>query len=89
MSSKHLWLKDPNMLVIFNEGRHYQLTFILTMQYCLGIQPELRSNFDYIFLLGEDFISNRKRLYEHYAGMYPSFDIFQQVFNEITADYGC
>jgi hypothetical protein len=59
------------------------------MQFSLGIPPELRSNFDYIFLLGEDFISNRKRLYEHYAGMFPTFDIFQQVFNEVTSDYGC
>lgn len=89
MSSKHLWLKDPNMLAIFNEGRHYQITFILTMQYSLGIQPELRSNFDYVFLLGEDFINNKKKLYEHYAGMFPSKDIFFQVFEQITDDYGC
>ena len=59
------------------------------MQFSLGIPPELRSNFDYIFLLAEDFISNRKRLYEHYAGMFPSFDIFTQVFNDITEDFGC
>ena len=32
------------------------------MQYAVGIPPEMRSNFDYIFLLAEDFISNRKRL---------------------------
>jgi hypothetical protein len=89
MSSKHLWLKDPNILSIFNEGRHYQLTFILTMQYSLGIQPELRSNFDFIFLLGEDMYSNRKRLYEHYAGMFPTRDIFDQVFLQITENYGC
>ena len=50
----------------------------------MGIPPEMRSNFDYIFLLAEDFISNRKRLYEHYAGMFPNFDIFQQVFTEVT-----
>ena len=89
MSSKHLWLKDPNMLSIFNEGRHYQVTFILTMQYCLGIQPELRSNFDFIFMLGEDFVNNRKKLYEHYAGMFPSKDVFEQVFMQVTDDYGC
>ena len=59
------------------------------MQYAVGIPPELRSNFDYIFLLGEDFISNRKRLYEHYAGMFPSFDIFQRVFDECTENFGC
>lgn len=88
MSSKHLWLKDPNVLSIFNEGRHFQLTFILAMQYSLGIQPELRSNFDFVFLLGEDFINNRKKLYEHYAGMFPSREIFDQVFLQVTDDYG-
>ena len=89
MSSKHLWLKDPNILTVFNEGRHYQLTFILSMQYSLGIQPELRSNFDFVFLLGEDFINNRRKLYEHYAGMFPTRDIFDQVFLQITDNYGC
>ena len=88
MSSKHLWLKDPCMLSIFNEGRHYQITFILAMQYSLGIQPELRSNFDYIFLLGEDFVNNRKKLYEHYAGMFPTRSLFDQVFLQVTDDYG-
>lgn len=89
MSSKHLWLKDPNVLSIFNEGRHYQLTFILAMQYAIGIQPELRNNFDFIFLLGEDTYSSRKKIYEHYAGIFPKFDIFDQVFNQVTDDYGC
>ena len=89
MSSKGTWLKDPNILELFFNGRHHHLSFILTMQFSLGIPPELRSNFDYIFLLAEDITSNRKRLYEHYAGMFPTFDIFQQVFDEITADYGC
>lgn len=89
MSTKHLWLKDPSVLSIFNEGRHYQITFILAMQYSLGIQPELRSNFDYIFLLGEDFVNNRKKLYEHYAGMFPTRILFDQVFTQVTDDYGC
>jgi len=89
MSSKGTWLKDPNILELFFNGRHHHLSFILTMQFSLGIPPELRSNFDYIFLLAEDITSNRKRLYDHYAGMFPTFDIFQQVFSEITTDYGC
>ncbi len=88
MSSKGTWLKDPNILELFFNGRHHHLSFILTMQYSVGIPPEMRSNFDYIFLLAEDTISNRKRLYEHYAGMFPSFDIFQQVFTDVTENYG-
>ena len=89
MSSKGTWVKDENILELFFNGRHHHISFILTMQYSMGIPPEMRSNFDYIFLLAEDFISNRKRLYEHYAGMFPSFDIFCQVFTEVTENYGC
>jgi hypothetical protein len=88
MSSKGTWLKDPNILELFFNGRHHHVSFILTMQYSVGIPPEMRSNFDYIFLLAEDTINNRKRLYEHYAGMFPTFDIFQQVFSDLTENYG-
>jgi|UniRef100_A0A6C0ECZ2 hypothetical protein len=88
MSSKGTWLKDPNILELFFNGRHHHISFILTMQFSLGIPPEMRSNFDYIFLLAEDQITNRKRLYDHYAGIFPTFDIFQQVFSDLTENYG-
>ena len=88
MSSKGEWTKDKNITELFFNGRHHHISFILTMQYSIGIPPEMRSNFDYIFLLAEDIISNRKRLYEHYAGMFSTFDIFQQVFSSITDNYG-
>lgn len=88
MSSKGTWLKDPNITELFFNGRHHKLSFILTMQYAVGIPPEMRSNFDYIFLLAEDNISNRKRLYDHYAGMFPSFTSFCDAFSTITENYG-
>jgi len=89
LSSKGSWMKDQPIMEVFFDGRHYQIMYVLTMQFPLGIKPELRCNFDYIFLLGEDFYSNQKRLHDHYAGMFPSFDSFRQVFLEITKDYGC
>jgi len=89
MGSKGSWIKDENIQELFYNGRHYHITFILIMQYSVGIPPELRSNFDYIFLLAEDFVSNQKRLYEHYAGMFPTLDIFKQVFIDATDDFGC
>lgn len=88
MASKGTWVKDQNILELFFNGRHHHVSFILTMQFALGIPPEMRSNFDYIFLLAEDFKSNRKRLYEHYAGMFPSLESFEKVFSDITQDYG-
>ena len=89
LSKKSSWMKDqPIMELLFN-GRHYRLMYILTMQFPLGITPELRCNFDYIFLLAEDFYSNLKRLFDHYAGMFPTFDSFRTVFNVVTQDFGC
>jgi len=90
MSTKHLWLKDPLILSIFNEGRHYQIApFILSLQYSIGIQPELRNNFDYVFLLGEDTFSSRQKLHQHYAGIFKKYDFFEDVFSQVTDDYGC
>ena len=89
MAAKHLWIKDPKVLEVMNQGRHYQLTYILTMQYCLGIQPELRTQFNFIFLLGDDNAASRRKLWEHWAGVFPKFDLFEQVFLQVTADYGC
>ena len=49
----------------------------------------MRSNFDYIFLLAEDFISNEKDYMTIMLEMFPSFDMFQQVFSDVTENYGC
>lgn len=89
LASKGTWLKDPGIMEMFFNGRHYQLIFILTMQYPLGITPEMRSNFDYIFLLADNFKSNRKRLYEHYAGVFDTQRIFEKVFDQLTENFGC
>lgn len=88
MGSKTTWVKDPNIQELFFNGRHYKITFILTMQFPLGIGPDLRGNFDYIFLLAENMTNNQKRLYEHYAGMFPNLESFKEVFKKITSNYG-
>jgi hypothetical protein len=88
MSSNSSWVKEEPIQELFFNSRHYHLSFILTMPYSLGIPPEMRSNFDYIFLLAEDFTNNKKRLYEHYAGMFPDFNSFNETFTELTENFG-
>ena len=83
------WVKDTNVRSLFMNGRHYHILFILTMQYALGIPPNLRTNIDYVFILRENYVSNRKRLYEHYAGMFPTFEMFCQVMDQCTENYEC
>ena len=83
------WAKDKWMRSVFMNGRHYKLLFLLTMQYALGVPPNLRTNIDYVFILRENYVSNRKRLYEHYAGMFPSFEMFCQIMDQCTENYEC
>ena len=83
------WTKDTNIRYIFTNGRHTHNMLVITSQFALGIPPILRTNIDFVFILRENIISNRKRLYDHYAGMLPTFDIFCQVMDQCTEDYGC
>lgn len=89
LSTKGTWMRDQPITELLFNGRHYDIMYILTMQHPLGITPELRGNFDYIFLLADDIVSNLKRIYDHYAGMFPDFNSFKQVFSQLTEDYGC
>jgi hypothetical protein len=83
------WVKDINIRSLFMNGRHYKILFILTMQFALGIPPNLRTNIDYVFILRENIYNNRKRIYEHYAGMFPTFEMFCQVMDQCTENYEC
>jgi hypothetical protein len=83
------WLKNITIRKLFMNGRHLHILYMITQQYCLGLPPALRTNVDYVFILREPNISNRKRLYEQYAGIFPSFEIFCQVMDQCTENFEC
>ena len=83
------WTRDKMMRLLFMNGRHWKMMLIITMQYPLGIPPNLRTNIDYVFILREPYISNRKKIYENYAGMFPTFESFCQVMDQCTENYEC
>ena len=83
------WVRSKNVRSLFMNGRHYKMLFIITMQYSLGIPPNLRTNVDFVFILRENIYQNRKRLYDSYAGMFPSFDMFCQVMDQCTENFAC
>ncbi len=83
------WTRDKNILYLFLNGRHVKVFFLITMQYPLGIQPALRTNVDYVFILREPYQSNRKRIYENYGAAFPSFEFFCQVMDQCTQNYEC
>ena len=83
------WTRDKMMRLLFMNGRHWKIMLVITMQYPLGIPPNLRTNIDYVFILREPYINNRKRIYENYAGMFPTFESFCQVMDQCTENYEC
>jgi hypothetical protein len=83
------WINNKDVRYLFMNGRHVHTMFIITMQYAMGIPPNLRTNIDYVFILRENYVSNRRRLYEQYAGMFPDFDSFCQVMNQCTENFEC
>ena len=68
-------------------GRHYKNTTIFTMQYPVILKPELRVNYDYIFLLADDNIQNIKKIYDTFGGFFKTFEEFKTVFLELTKDF--
>lgn len=81
------WINEESTRFIFMNGRHIDLMTIITMQYPLGITPNLRTNVDFIFILRETVIGNLKRIYENYAGMFPTFELFCVFMNQCTEDF--
>lgn len=82
--------KSQQVRKIFFNGRNYRLTAIFTESFGLKIPPAIRGNIDYVFIFKENFVSNKKRLYEHYCGMFPNFEVFDRFFTEFFKnDYEC
>jgi hypothetical protein len=83
------WINEESTRYIFMNGRHIDMVTLITMQYPLGVPPNLRTNIDFVFILRENNISNRKRIYDNYAGMFPTFDMFCQFMDQCTEKYEC
>ncbi len=83
------WLHDKNIRYLFLNGRHQKVFFLITMQYPLGIPPMLRTNVDYCFIMREPYMSNRRRIFENFGSVFPSFEFFCQIMDQCTQNYEC
>jgi len=83
------WIKEESTRYVFMNGRHVDLATMITMQYPLGITPNLRTNVDFVFILRENITSNRRRIYDNYAGMFPTLEMFCSFMDQCTENYEC
>ena len=83
------FMRDTCIRQCFMNGRHWKIFFMLTMQYCMDLPPALRANVDYVFVLRENIIQNREKLYKSFFGIFPTFDMFNKVMDSCTENYEC
>lgn len=82
-------MNQEDMRLLFMNGRHWKICFIVSLQYMMGIPPDLRTNIDFVFCLRENIAANQKKLYDNFFGCFKKFAHFQEAFNECTNNYEC
>ena len=86
--NKYGYNHDNKLFKLLINSRHYKIFIIITMQYPIVLSPQYRTNFDLIFVFNDDFIGNRKRLYEYYFGIITQFKMFNKLMSEYCKNYG-
>lgn len=74
---------------LFMNGRHIKITVIFTMQYCMGIPPELRTQVDYTFACRDMQVKNREKLRVNFFGQFQKFKEFALAFGTCTENFEC
>lgn len=72
---------------IFKNGRHWKMLYFISLQYSVDLPPALRTCVDGAFLFKETNEKNLKNLYENYAGVFPTFNIFKTYMEKVTGNY--
>jgi hypothetical protein len=83
------WIDNIYIRSMFMNGRHFNLFFLITLQHALGLPPVLRNNIDYVFIFRNNIRKEREKIYHHYAGMFPTFEAFEQVMMQTTENFEC
>lgn len=86
-------MDDPKMFNrpifqgMYKNGRHWNMLLILSLQHCMDIKPVIRTSIDGVFILREPVMKTRKAIYENYASIIPTFQLFCAIMDQITCDY--
>jgi hypothetical protein len=92
--------KDKNFTEIIQNGRHMRLGSLMTQQFPTRLEtidqkkkpesfpPSVRANLDWIFLGRETSMETLNKLYQLYASVFPTFEMFKAVHKRCTKDFG-
>jgi hypothetical protein len=77
--------RSSNMRELICNGKHYQITVIISNMLLFNIPPNIRGMFDYIVLFYEPRVRMIKKIYEFYD--YLPYEQFKQLFEQYTENY--
>lgn len=83
------WIKSKYFKQLMMNRGCYETSLIFTSRYPLGIHLNLIKNIDYVFIFKDNINNKRKCLYHHYAGMFNSFEDFNNVMDNYTDEFNC
>lgn len=69
-------------------GRWWGFALWVVLHHPLGFKPAMRNQFDWIMIHRENMPSQRKRIYDHYAGAIGSYATFCEVLDKATENFG-
>jgi predicted ATP-binding protein involved in virulence len=82
-------LRNPSIRNLFFNGRHLRTSFIILAQYMMDLTPDLRAQIDYLYVMRDNIVANRQRLYKNLFGCVSSFENFQSLMDNCTQNYEC
>jgi len=89
MSDSSSWKSDRQIRELYFNGRHYNCLNLLSSQDIMGLPPALRGNIDYVFIFRNNIRNEQEKIWKNYAGIIPTFRMFQDIMAQITEDHTC
>lgn len=76
-----------NMAECFFNGRHFDISIVLTTQYCSKIPSEWRENCDYVFIGALRGRNSLEAAYRTVESVFPSFALFRKYVSKYVRNY--
>jgi hypothetical protein len=83
---KSIWTGQSIRALMFN-GRWKKTFAFFAIQYLMEINIAMRGQLDYVFICQENMPTIRERIYKQFGGYFSTFDEFEKVFQELTANW--
>lgn len=80
------WSKHISMKLLYTNRKNLRAKVIMAFPYATRLPIEMKLGIDYVFIFKDTCHTNRKKIYEQYGLIFPTFEIFCQILDEITQE---